>query len=120
MNEIALPTYTQVQAILDNQLMNMEFHSVESIVPPDSSYEPIMTINGPGILLSVHESGFSNTTVALSFIPDGGVSTTDVTIGKNGDKSAMILIPFSESLVVQVTSREPGESGGIGVNYLLK
>lgn len=119
MNEIALPTYTQVQAILDNQLMNMEFHSVEGIVSPDSSYETILTINGPGMLLSVHELGYNNTTAVLTFIPDGG-SSAEVIIGKNGDKSAMILIPFSESLVVLVTNREPGENGGISVNYLLK
>ena|SRR5690554_6889944 len=120
MNEIALPTYTQVQAILDNQLMNMEFYSTECLISPDSSSETILTINGPGILLSVHENIANNTTVALNFIPDYGATTTDVIIGKNGDKTAMLIIPFRESMVVQVTNHESGESGSIGVNYLLK
>jgi|SRR5690554_3113754 len=120
MNEIALSTYTQVQAILDNQLMNMEFHSVECLVSPESLNKVVLTINGPGILLSVHEGRLNNTTAALNFIPDDGDTTNDVIIGKNGDKSAMILIPFRESLVVMVTNRESGESGSIGVNYLLK
>lgn len=118
MNEIALPTYAQVQAILDNQLMNMEFHSVECLVFPDIFDETVLNINGPGILLSVHESISNNTTAIFNFIPDYG-TFTEVIVGKDGDKSAMIIIPFRESLEVRVTNSS-GESGSIFVNYLLK
>jgi len=101
MAEIALPTYSQVDAIANNQTNNMT-HYVVDVVPTSNSVSTLsnmINITGSGVLMYVAKTLEDPSSIRFKMTIDF-VETGFVQVGGEFDSIATFLIPFKERLII--------------------
>lgn len=122
MVEIALPTYNQVQSVINNQLNSMTYNSIEIPVLTDQTSNPdtLLTVEGSGILLFIAKSLSDDVKTHFRLNVDGASSdSSEMLVGGSFGSSVTLMVPFNTSLVVK-GSREGTVNTTLGINYLLK
>lgn len=119
MAEIALPTYQQVDDILNNQPQTMSLHFDSGYIFSSSYNDPttILDISGAGVLLFIAKN-LNNAVIArVSIRVDGQSNDSPLVIGNT--TAITYMVPFQTSLKVD-GYYEGAEGTQLEIAYLLK